>query len=66
MTAPGPADFVALALAVGAAVLWGWALVDTIRRQRYGWTAVVLLLPSLGAILYVVWGRQQRPGESPS
>jgi hypothetical protein len=63
MTAPGPADIIGLLLLTGLAAFWIWAVIDSTRRQRYGWTAAIVLLPALGAVLYYARGREPRPGE---
>lgn len=48
-----------LLLGIPVLVIWLWALVDAVRNPalslvtRVAWLAVVLLLPGVGALLYV-------------
>ncbi|HVE46741.1 MAG TPA: PLD nuclease N-terminal domain-containing protein [Acidimicrobiales bacterium] len=65
------ASFTILVLALLAAttVFWVWALVDVLRRPtgyRTGtqpiWAVVVALTHSMGALVYVVFGRPRSPG----
>jgi len=46
-------------------ILWIYAIVDVLRRQfrdsiiKLIWVLVIILVPLLGAILYLIIGRQQ-------
>lgn len=51
-------------------LLWAWALADVLSsrfrqpRRRWGWLAVVLLIPVLGMLVYYVWGGSSKKIES--
>ena len=60
MMLPGPADIIGIILMLASGLLTLWAVVDSARRQRYGWTVAALVLP----LLYLNFGRHRAPGES--
>lgn len=64
MILPGPADIIGIILTFGGILLTLWAVADSARRRRYGWTLVALVLPVLGSLLYLNFGRRLAPGES--
>jgi hypothetical protein len=45
-----------------------WALVDLAKREQVRggskilWVLVILLVNTLGSIVYLVWGREEGPG----
>jgi hypothetical protein len=47
-------------------LLWLWALIDTLRSDftnsssKLIWILLIIILPVLGAIIYLIVGRQQK------
>ncbi|WP_421893579.1 PLDc N-terminal domain-containing protein [Marinoscillum sp.] len=57
--------FVILLFLVLPGIIWLWALIDALRNEFNGsnklvWILLILFLPFLGALLYLVIGRNQR------
>ena len=47
-------------------IFWFWALIDVLKSEftnsanKLIWVLVIILLPPLGAVLYLIIGRKQR------
>lgn len=45
-------------------ILWLWALIDCVKREfksndKLIWVLIIILLPLIGALLYLIIGRKQ-------
>lgn len=57
--------FLAAGIGLVSLILWLWALIDCVQSEFQGenkviWILIILLVPTLGAILYLVIGRSQK------
>lgn len=54
-----------LLILIGPTILWFWALIDCLTSRleainKLIWVILILLLPFIGAILYLLIGRKQK------
>ncbi|MBJ6120149.1 PLDc N-terminal domain-containing protein [Pontibacter sp. BT310] len=63
----GPVEIIFLLLFIAAPlVLWLWALIDLLRSNfsdnitKLIWAVVIIFIPLLGALLYLLIGRNQK------
>ncbi len=55
-----------MVLMIGSFIFWGWALIDILKSDfkdsinKLIWLLVVFFLYALGALLYVIIGRNQK------
>jgi hypothetical protein len=52
--------FFGLILSILAIVVWFWGLVQTANRKDWLWFILIFIMPVLGSILYLIFGKKKR------